>query len=419
MSDFADDSNISLNAFDELKADRELNGNNDANNESDEKADLDELDTQETGYSDGRDVIANNRVTTTSGNKTNDDEDRKLFVGGLSWETQEKDLREYFTKYGSVTDVSIKYDAVSGNPRGFGFITFASEESIDDVLKISTHMINNKTVDPKRAKSRPICKKIFVGGIDSNMTEDEIKKYFSKYGNVEGIELPFDRQRNRRREFCFIIFDTEEAAEEAVKEAKQTIGNKECDIKKAQPQPVAQQQKRMQHNHGYENGGNRRGGGTGNGSAGGGSSSSTGGGSRRNQSDQYQNQNAWSGYNGLAQNYYGNYYGTQYPNAYGYANQNYDYYSQYGYNYQDYWSNYYGYGDQSGAVAGDYTQSTTADTTTGYGAVASQSTTPSATHSHSHHNSQSGSTSAGKMVRKSASSSSSANYHPYRSSSQH
>ncbi len=85
--------------------------------------------------------------------------------------------------------------------------------------------------------------------------------------------MPFDRQRNRRREFCFIIFDTEEAAEAAVKEAKQTIGNKECDIKKAQPQPVAQQQKRMQQQtvgyDGYEggsgsgsgssSGGNRRG----------------------------------------------------------------------------------------------------------------------------------------------------------------
>ena len=44
------------------------------------------------------------------------------------------DLREYFKKFGNVTDVSIKYDAVSGNPRGFGFITFASEESIEEVL---------------------------------------------------------------------------------------------------------------------------------------------------------------------------------------------------------------------------------------------------------------------------------------------
>ncbi|CAG2117331.1 unnamed protein product, partial [Medioppia subpectinata] len=317
-----------------------------------------------------------------SANKTNDDEDRKLFIGGLSWDTQESDLKDYFGTYGSVVDVSIKYDAVSGNPRGFGFITFANEDAIDKVFKAGSHTIKNKTIDPKRAKSRPICKKIFVGGIDSNMTEEDIKKYFLKYGTVEGIELPFDRQRNRRREFCFIIFDTEEAAELAVKEAKQTIGSKECDIKKAQPQPVAQQQKRMQQQtHGYEGGndsgtgGYRRGGGGG-----------SGGGGRRNQSDQYQNQSNWNGYNSaVAPNYYGNYYGNQYPaNAYGYPNQSYDYYSQYGYSYGDYW-NYYGYGAQDGAT-GDYSQTAVADTTaTAVGYTASQPTSQSSTHSHSHH----------------------------------
>lgn len=89
-------------------------------------------------------------------------------------------------------------------------------------------------IDPKRAKSRPICKKIFVGGVDSNTSEEEIRRYFSRYGKIEGIELPYDRQREKRREFCFIIFDTEESADIACKEPKQTIGGRECDVKKAQ-----------------------------------------------------------------------------------------------------------------------------------------------------------------------------------------
>lgn len=236
-------------------------------------------------------------------NKPND-KDRKLFIGGLSWDTEEKDLREYFSKYGQVVDASIKYDAVSGNPRGFGFITFAFENSIDEVLRVASHVIRNKPVDPKRVNTRPICKKIFVGGIDSNMGEEDIKLYFSQFGNVKGIELPFDRQRNRRREFCFILFDTEEAVDNAVKEPKQTIGNKECDIKKAKPQPV-NQHKRLQQTTGYNaydsnGGGNRRPGG--------------GSGYRRNPSE-YQSSN-WNGYSGaVSQTYYSNYYGNHYPNA--------------------------------------------------------------------------------------------------------
>jgi len=230
---------------------------------------------------------------------------RKLFIGGLSWDTDDKDLWEYFSPYGQVVDVSIKYDAVSGNSRGFGFITFGSEEAIDNILQSGPHVIKGKTTDPKRAKSRPICKKIFVGGIDSNMPEEDIRDYFSKFGNVERIELAFDRQRNRRREFCFIIFDTEESAEAALRGPKQTIGNKECDIKKAHPQPVAQQQKRMQQVNGYE---------------GYGDASNT----RRNgqkNGDFYQGHGTRI-YKGVPQNYYGNYYGNQYPNAYGYSNGN-------------------------------------------------------------------------------------------------
>lgn len=392
MTDFADDSNISLNASEEQNIDRNaLNGNNDNEMTADDNSKTeDELDNNDLNDSNDKSINLS---------KANDDEDRKLFIGGLNWETNDKDLKEYFTKYGTVVDVSIKFDAVSGNPRGFGFITFAAEDSIEEVLKSGPHVICGKAIDPKRAKSRPICKKIFVGGIDSNMTEEEIKKYFQKFGSVEGIELPFDRQRNRRREFCFIIFDTEEAAELAVKEAKQTIGTKECDIKKAQPQPVAQQQKRLQQQtYSYDGtSGQRRGGGTG---------------GRRGQTDHYQSQGNWSGYNGaVAQNYYGNYYGNQYPNAYGYPNQTYDYYNQYGYSYGDYW-NYYGYGDTTGAVAGDYSQAAV-DTTATYG-TSTQPTSQSSSHSHTHHSSGSGSAaSAGKMLRKSGSSSS--NYHPYRS----
>jgi RNA recognition motif-containing protein len=91
-------------------------------------------------------------------------------------------------------------------------------------------------IDPRKAKSKTNSKKIFVGGVDSNVSEDELKEYFSRFGKVDGIELPFDKIRNRRREFCFIIFDTKEAADTACTEAKQFIGGRECDIKRAQPQ---------------------------------------------------------------------------------------------------------------------------------------------------------------------------------------
>lgn len=104
------------------------------------------------------------------------------------------------------------------------------------------------------AKSRPISKKVFVGGIDANLSKDEIFNYFSKFGNVSDLELPFDRANNKRREFCFVIFETEQAANQASGEAKQQIYGRLCDVKKATPQPIAQQQKRHPNMHQSFNG---------------------------------------------------------------------------------------------------------------------------------------------------------------------
>ena len=159
----------------------------------------------------------------------------------MSWDTTESDLQEYFGQFGQVSNVSIKYNAQTGNPRGFGFITFADDQSIESVLTSGPHSVKNKIIDPRKAKSKlnANLKKIFVGGVDSNMTEDELRDYFSRFGRVDGIELPFDKIRNRRREFCFIIFDTKEAADAACSESKQFIGGRDCDIKRAQPQNSA------------------------------------------------------------------------------------------------------------------------------------------------------------------------------------
>ncbi|UYV77715.1 HNRNPAB [Cordylochernes scorpioides] len=144
-----------------------------------------------------------------------------------------EDLKEYFAKYGEVTEVNIKTDAVTGKCRGFGFITFANKEAVDNVLNNVPHTIKGKQIDPKRAKARPGLKKIFVGGLDTSLSEADIRGHFEKYGKIEQIEQPFDKVRNQKRQFCFITFESEEVVEEACKQAKQKVGSKECDVKKA------------------------------------------------------------------------------------------------------------------------------------------------------------------------------------------
>jgi len=181
-----------------------------------------------------------------------DEQHRKLFLGyGLDLNISEENLEDFFKKFGEVEKVIIKRDAVTGKPRGFAFITMEKSEDVENVLNACPLTIDDKAVDVKLAKSRPISKKIFVGGIDPNLTKEEITSYFSTYGKVVDIELPFDRIKKKRREFCFIIFETEDSANQASVNAKQTIFGRECDIKKACPQPIAQQQKRHNLQHSY------------------------------------------------------------------------------------------------------------------------------------------------------------------------
>ncbi|XP_057479367.1 heterogeneous nuclear ribonucleoprotein 1-like [Actinidia eriantha] len=76
---------------------------------------------------------------------------KKIFVGGLPSTLTEDEFREYFENYGIVTDVVIMYDQNTQRPRGFGFITFDTEDAVDRVLHKNFHDLSNKLVEVKPA----------------------------------------------------------------------------------------------------------------------------------------------------------------------------------------------------------------------------------------------------------------------------
>ena len=83
------------------------------------------------------------------------DDERKLFVGQLSSDITKEDLQKYFSKFGTIEDVTIKYDVPGGRARGFAFILFDQKESIQKVLNDQLHTINQCQIDPKPAHRRP------------------------------------------------------------------------------------------------------------------------------------------------------------------------------------------------------------------------------------------------------------------------
>ncbi|XP_068311509.1 glycine-rich RNA-binding protein 4, mitochondrial-like isoform X2 [Pyrus communis] len=59
----------------------------------------------------------------------------KLFVAGLSWDTNEPVLKEAFGKHGEIIEVKVICDHVSGKSRGYGFVKFTSEGEATIALK--------------------------------------------------------------------------------------------------------------------------------------------------------------------------------------------------------------------------------------------------------------------------------------------
>lgn len=91
-------------------------------------------------------------------------------------------MRDHFGQYGEIDSINVKTDPTTGRSRGFAFIVYQSADSIDKVVAAGDHIINNKKVDPKKAKART--GKIFVGGLIPEISDDEIKAYFAQFGNV-------------------------------------------------------------------------------------------------------------------------------------------------------------------------------------------------------------------------------------------
>uniref|UniRef100_A0A8I6G5P1 Heterogeneous nuclear ribonucleoprotein D-like n=1 Tax=Rattus norvegicus TaxID=10116 RepID=A0A8I6G5P1_RAT len=177
----------------------------------------------------------------TSGNK--------MFIGGLSWDTSKKDLTEYLSRFGEVVDCTIKTDPVTGRSRGFGFVLFKDAASVDKVLELKEHKLDGKLIDPKRAKAlkgKEPPKKVFVGGLSPDTSEEQIKEYFGAFGEIENIELPMDTKTNERRGFCFITYTDEEPVKKLLESRYHQIGSGKCEIKVAQPKEVYRQQQQQQ-----------------------------------------------------------------------------------------------------------------------------------------------------------------------------
>ena len=80
----------------------------------------------------------------------------KLFVGNLSYNVTENDLQDLFAKHGTVTDVNLMLDRMSGRSRGFAFVTMSSKEEADAAAQaLNGHALDGRNLTVNEARPRP------------------------------------------------------------------------------------------------------------------------------------------------------------------------------------------------------------------------------------------------------------------------
>jgi len=80
----------------------------------------------------------------------------KLFVGNLSFQATEEDLRELFAQAGNVETVRIITDQFTGRPRGFGFVEMATkEEAVKAVEMLNGRLFRDRNLVVDEARPQP------------------------------------------------------------------------------------------------------------------------------------------------------------------------------------------------------------------------------------------------------------------------
>ncbi len=79
----------------------------------------------------------------------------KIYVGNLSYEITEEDLRQEFVAFGEITSVSIITDKYSGRPKGFGFVEMASKAEAEAAITgLNGKTLKERTIVVNEARPR-------------------------------------------------------------------------------------------------------------------------------------------------------------------------------------------------------------------------------------------------------------------------
>ncbi|KAK9706433.1 hypothetical protein RND81_07G124100 [Saponaria officinalis] len=165
-----------------------------------------------------------------SGEKRADEgAEHTIFVGDLSPDVTDYALQEAFrAHYPSVKGAKVVMDKLTGRAKGYGFVRFSDEsEQLRAMTEMNGVMCSGRAMRIGAAASKktnasyqnsqgaqndsdPTNTTIFVGNLDSNVTDEHLRQTFSQYGELVHVKIPVGKQCG------FVQFTSRSSAEEAL-----------------------------------------------------------------------------------------------------------------------------------------------------------------------------------------------------------
>jgi len=173
----------------------------------------------------------------TTYEEENDKDARTLFAYNLPTNATERDVWKFFEKAGKVRDVRLISDKNSRKSKGFGYIEMDSLKSIAEAIQLSGTLFFGKTVmiqasqgernyisstttgttDKNSGSSQvpqgPSC--LLISSLSTNVTEDDLRRIFDEYGEIEYIDIPKDINTGESKGYGHIQFKKSDYAKRA------------------------------------------------------------------------------------------------------------------------------------------------------------------------------------------------------------
>lgn len=162
-------------------------------------------------------------------------EEAKVYVGNISWGTDDDALRTEFETFGNVEKCEVVMDA-NGRSRGFAFVTMSSSTEATAAIEA----LNNTELDGRSIKVDKVLPagerapraergeraprqnsynsphRLYVGNLPWRFDDYDLEDTFAEFGEIVDAKVLYDRETGRSRGFGFVTLDSDDSVEAAI-----------------------------------------------------------------------------------------------------------------------------------------------------------------------------------------------------------